>query len=225
MPEFSVDDDLVREEVIVRLPGPIGGGFEATLAVNLASISNTGSDFLFATDEAAVELDQLTGELLLHVKVAAGGDESSLHRFGYHVNVLSAPVEASIVGSIEWDPGWGEAVDPLPTFEIVVHGPPDPGRLGLGPEVARGFSDPAVRGVDIGGNPVWRASFTVTGALPLDVDLTVVPVLIGGFTPPAYDGREPVFTPPEQTVHCSYDQLTAFAGFELSFQAPPPPPR
>jgi hypothetical protein len=221
LPEFAVDDDVVREEIIVRLPGPIGEGFQATTALNLASISNTGSDFLFATDAAWVELDPPTGDLLLHVQLAAGGDESWLHRFGYHVNVLSAPVEATIVGSIEWDPSWGDPADPLPTFEIDVYGPPATGVLGLGPQIARGFSDPAVRGVDIGGNLIWAASFTVRGTLPLDTDLTVVPALIGGFTPPAHNGRDPVFTPAERPVRFSYDQLIAFAGFELAFTTPP----
>jgi hypothetical protein len=226
-PEFAAGGDVVRDEVIVRLPGPIADGFQATAAVNLASISNGGSDFLFATDEAWVELDQQTGDLLLHVPVGVGGSNSYVHRFGYHVNVLSTPVQAAIEGSIEWAVNLGDPADPLPTFELDVYGPV-PGGLGPGPEIARGFSDPAVRGVDIGGNPVWSASFTVGGPLPLNTDLTVVPTLIGGFNPSAYEGRVPVFNPSQRTVQCSYLQPIALAGFELTFEiAPPrpPPPR
>jgi hypothetical protein len=225
VPELGVDGDLIREQVVVRLPGPIGASYQATAAVDLASISNTGSDFLFATDAASIELDAETGDLLLHVDLAVDGDESYLHRFAYQVDVLSCPVEAVLEGSIEWDVSWGDPADPLPTFEIDVYGPPDPGSLGLGPMVGRGFSDPAVRATGIGGNPVWAASFSVTDTLPLNVSLTVIPALIGGFTPAAWAGREPVFTPGQAIVTFAYDQLVAFAGFEMTFAAPPPPPR
>jgi hypothetical protein len=57
--------------------------------VGLASIANNDSEFGFSTDNARVELDSATGELILVVITALMGEWSALNRFSYQVVVTS----------------------------------------------------------------------------------------------------------------------------------------
>jgi hypothetical protein len=90
LPEWRSDDDqMIRGEVVVRLPGPVGPGLEATAYTRLASLDTTGdSEFVLATDAARIERDTGTADVLLHVDAAVQGNTSYLLGFGYHVCVL-----------------------------------------------------------------------------------------------------------------------------------------
>jgi hypothetical protein len=91
--EVTID---LREKSNVPMPP-----FTAT--VGLASIYNTDSDLLFATDDVRI----VTGadlELLLICNIAAMGDTSILHRFSYQATVLLPVDNGTIAGNIRWDP-------------------------------------------------------------------------------------------------------------------------
>ena len=70
--------------------------------VGLASIQNSESGFVFATDWARVELDHTTGELILVVNTALMGEWSALHRFSYQVVATVMRVGTEITGTISW---------------------------------------------------------------------------------------------------------------------------
>jgi hypothetical protein len=73
-----------------------------TATVGLASIDNTDSDLIFATDDVRV----VTGrdlELLLVCNIAVLGDRSVLHRFAYQATVLLEGENGIIEGTVRWD--------------------------------------------------------------------------------------------------------------------------
>jgi hypothetical protein len=104
MPGLQSNGQLDGQEVTVDLnvrSNTINPPFTAT--VGLASIYNTESDMLFATDDVKV----VTGEnleLLLVCNIAAMGDTSILHRFSYQATVLLHADNGSIAGNIRWPP-------------------------------------------------------------------------------------------------------------------------
>ena len=90
IPEWDSRGSLDRETVIVNLgrkvlQRPADGEWSAT--VGLASINNTDSDFTFATDNVAIDVDK-DMQLRLVVDVAVQGNTSLLSRFSYQANVL-----------------------------------------------------------------------------------------------------------------------------------------
>ena len=93
----SSDNQLVRPEVVVRLPGPVTEAFQAAASVHLASINSDENAFTIATDEAWVERDATNGDVLLHVSLAVQGNAAALHRFGYHVVVADATTRHTAV--------------------------------------------------------------------------------------------------------------------------------
>ncbi len=98
----SSDDDLHRDETVVRL-GVYARNLEQWSAfVGLASIANDETGFVFATDTTQVSLDPQSGELLLTTFLALQGDDSSLHRFSYQVVVTIVRVSPHIAGKIRW---------------------------------------------------------------------------------------------------------------------------
>ena len=228
VPELTTSDDStpVGPEVIVRLPGPVGGGYRASACVNLASISNSESDFRFGADQSTLDLDPETGDLRLHVDLALLGNTSWLHRFAYHVTVIAPTVGTQISGIISWDPRWGDPRDPVPTFRIAsgYEDPPGPGGLGPGPfhELAAGYSDPAQLVADEAGTDMWQARYVVTAALPLGTNVVVRPALIGGLSgPPSGFGPGAAFEPAQATVQLSPAQPSAVANFQMTFLAQP----
>jgi hypothetical protein len=70
--------------------------------IGLASIANDESEFVFATDNARIELDPATGELILVVNTALSGEWSALNRFSYQVVVTVVRIGAAITGRITW---------------------------------------------------------------------------------------------------------------------------
>ena len=104
IPAWDSNSDLDRETVIVDLnaksnaPNP---PFAAT--VGLASIANTDSDLIFATDQVTVFTDSGLN-LFLACDIAVQGDRSVLNRFSYQATVFLDSDEAIIAGTIRWDP-------------------------------------------------------------------------------------------------------------------------
>ena len=104
IPSWDSNSDLDRETVIVDLsaksnaPNP---PFAAT--AGLASISNTDSDLVFATDQVTVFTDSGLN-LFLACDIAVLGDRSVLNRFSYQATVFLDSDEAKISGTIRWDP-------------------------------------------------------------------------------------------------------------------------
>jgi hypothetical protein len=87
---FGSDDGPNRDTARIRLGRtvtqlPADGQFSAT--VGLASIGNTESDFIFATDKVDIDLDP-DGTLVLTCDLAVQGDESGLNRMSYQLNVI-----------------------------------------------------------------------------------------------------------------------------------------
>lgn len=102
VPEIEIDDDddISREEVIVKLGVNVSAIHEAVTQVGLASISNDESAFVFATDAGKLIVDPTTTELELHVQTAIMGDDSSLSRFSYQIVVQITKVNSRISGAI-----------------------------------------------------------------------------------------------------------------------------
>jgi hypothetical protein len=90
IPNWDSRGLLDRETVIVKLgrrvlQKPVDGQWSAT--VGLASMANTDSDFTFAADNVAVDVDK-DMQLQLIVDIAVQGSTSVLSRFSYQANVL-----------------------------------------------------------------------------------------------------------------------------------------
>ena len=97
--EVDDDDDIYRDEVIVRL-GQFATVLHSSVTnVALASVSNDESAFVFAVDAGKLELDA-SGELILKVNTAAMGDDSALNRFSYQIVAHTSRVSARISGTI-----------------------------------------------------------------------------------------------------------------------------
>ena len=96
---FGSDNGPNRDTVRVRLGRtiaqlPADGQWSAT--VGLASIGNTESDFIFATDKVDIDLDP-DGTLVLTSDLAVQGDESGLNRFSYQLNVIVQAVQPQLI--------------------------------------------------------------------------------------------------------------------------------
>jgi hypothetical protein len=102
MPGFRVnhDEEPSGTEVLVKLGMVVAGVDRATAHVGLASIQNDETAFLFAADAVSVHAEEGTGELTLRVAVAAMGEHTYLHRFGYQVVAHVRRVIARISGTI-----------------------------------------------------------------------------------------------------------------------------
>ncbi|ORA29321.1 hypothetical protein [Mycobacterium aquaticum] len=101
--EWRYDSDVVLRGEERVLLGVHARDLEQWSAyVGLASIQNSESGFLFATDWARVELDPNTGELVLIVNTALMGEWSALHRFSYQVVATVVRVGTAITGTITW---------------------------------------------------------------------------------------------------------------------------
>lgn len=102
LPALQSNGQLDGQEVTVDLnarSNAVNPQFTAT--VGLASIFNSDSDLLFATDDVKV----VTGpdlELLLVCNIAVLGDRSVLNRFSYQATVLLHADNGSVAGTIRW---------------------------------------------------------------------------------------------------------------------------
>src|SRR5204862_5296270 len=104
MPALESNGQLDGQEITIDLNARANTRdpkYAAT--VGLASIYNSDSDLLFATDDVKV----ITGcnlELLLVCNIAVLGDYSVLNRFAYQATVFLEADTATIAGSIRWNP-------------------------------------------------------------------------------------------------------------------------
>jgi hypothetical protein len=136
IPEFSTDDDLIREQVIVPLGRTVSNPlipFQYSAEVGLASIGNADSDYTFATDDVKVIADPQTGELQLVCDIAVQGS-SKLHRFSYQANVIVETKEPAISGKIIWKNSTASAqpqfANDLFSVQASIFIPPPPGVFG-----------------------------------------------------------------------------------------------
>jgi hypothetical protein len=106
MPGWKIDSDSTHRDVCrVRLRVPGGTVEQSTVHVGLASIANDDTEYVFATDDAKVEVDE-AGELVLVAHLAVMGEPSVLNRFSYQVVVTSRVVISEISGTISWPTAW-----------------------------------------------------------------------------------------------------------------------
>jgi len=114
-PEWRIDDDEVhREECRLRLRVPAGAIEHATVHTGLASIGNDDTEYVFATDQSRLEVDDV-GELVLVTHLAVMGEPSSLNRFSYQVVLTTRVVVSEISGTITWPTAWFRPVSPTPS--------------------------------------------------------------------------------------------------------------
>jgi hypothetical protein len=166
--------------------------------VSLASISNTDSEFIFATDESSVV--NTSSGLELHVRIAVQGNDSTLSRFSYHVQVLSDPISAKISGTIRWqqslgDPTQAAKAGAVAMFRVaagnVVATPGSGGSFGSSrwQEVAFAYTSAK----PVLANGYWAVPYTLSG-VPLGTSENVIPALLDGVlvAPPFTAGFSPI---------------------------------
>lgn len=104
LPEWVLTDDGhdYVQDVYVNLRKAVKDVEQSTLTVGLSSIENSHSSYLFAADEAELQQDPVTQELILHVKCVARGDVNKFHRFSYQVVVRVTTQVTGISGRIFW---------------------------------------------------------------------------------------------------------------------------
>jgi hypothetical protein len=225
-PEWDSHGNLDKEEAIVRLGVLTTDHYRWTSMVALASIGNEDTDFTFATDASWVDTDPDTAELCLHVDLATQGDVSILHRFSYHVQVLSDTVHASISGHIRWSEAFGgpslAAQQGDPMFRVTagntIELPPDGSgfRHWRFVPVADGFSTATA----IQGGGQWAIPYEIRG-VPLGRPVEVIPALLAGMLagPPSGYDAAPRFAPAPWNVELTPAAPSAVGkDFVMSFE-------
>lgn len=104
-PEFGVNDDdrAYTQTCTVNLRHTVLAIDQATVSIGLASIDNDDTSFLFAANNAGVDIDPDTQELLIRVDMALSGEHTHLHRFGYQVVATVTTQATGISGRILWN--------------------------------------------------------------------------------------------------------------------------
>jgi hypothetical protein len=186
IPEFwtNHDEEVSRDEIVVKLGVFVARLERATAHVGLASIANDETNFLFALDTATVEAEPGTGELTLRVNAAILGEETLIHRFGYQIVAHAHRVFAQISGTIRLPreildiEGWG-APDIASLFEItanrIEHVPTAPGQFAFDKLVAVAAGR---TGVVRGTRTDAFIDYTIDGC-PLNLPLIVEVRLVG----------------------------------------------
>ena len=105
IPAFRIDDDSAIHSTTceVDLGIALPDAQQAVAQVGLASIVNNDSSFVFAVDNARVEIQGGTGRILLIVDLALKGDESAIERFGFQVVVVAGVRATGVTGRVTWD--------------------------------------------------------------------------------------------------------------------------
>lgn len=183
--DWKIDtDEVTGRETRVNL-GVYARNLEsASPFVGLSYIANDETGFVFAVDQARVELDPGTGELWLYLHLALMGEWSSLQRVGYQVVATVVKAESIISGSISWPtalmrPASADPALVAPALTIVANhrtmGEPD------GPfapqEVLRPVAWGKLTGLEVG-DQTCTARYEVVAAplaMPLKVTLGVAP--------------------------------------------------
>jgi hypothetical protein len=104
LPEWVLTDDDhdYTQDVYVNLRKSVKDVEQSTVTVGLSSIENSHSSYLFAADEADIQQDPVSQELILHVKCAGRGDVTKFHRFSYQAVVRVTTQVTGISGRITW---------------------------------------------------------------------------------------------------------------------------
>jgi hypothetical protein len=92
----------VEHETVRIILGSTTSNARSTSKVDIATISNSDSEFIFAVDRNTVEIDSVTGIITLVTDIGVQGTDSTFQRFTYHVQVLSDPVDTFVAGTIRW---------------------------------------------------------------------------------------------------------------------------
>lgn len=92
----------VEHETVRIILGSTTSFARSTSKVDLATISNSDSEFIFAVDRNTVEIDIGTGLITLVTDIGVQGTDSTFQRLTYHVQVLSDPVGTLVAGTIRW---------------------------------------------------------------------------------------------------------------------------
>lgn len=154
-----------------------------TSKVDLATIYNSDSEFLFAVDANSVEIDHPTGLITLVTDIGVQGTKSVFYRFAYHVQVLSDPVNTLVAGTIRWSESLAtpttQALFGTPifapifsvtagTFSTAPGGTPhlNPARTGT------------QRGIPVKADGFWHVAYQIDD-VPLGTNFSIVPKLLG----------------------------------------------
>lgn len=225
-PEWDTDSGkLGHKTLVVKLGATTTPAFQATSSLALAAIDNTDSDFIFAADDSTVAVGD-DGELELHADLGLMGDRSVLLRVGYHVQVLSDPLESFVSGTIRWAESWGDPridaqTGQSPAFRVsagrIVQDTPGGGQFPTTHWLERAN---AWSGTPQHVNGMWAAAYVLRG-LPLNEQLNVNPQLQSGAIVRPLDGLQPFFEP-SRSVQLSL-AVPALTGvdFELTFRGGP----
>ncbi|MFI5952697.1 hypothetical protein [Cryptosporangium sp. NPDC051539] len=102
IPAWKIDDESThRDSCRVLLHEPAESLEQSTVHVGLASIQNEDTEYVFAADQATLQVDS-TGELVLVTNLALMGEASFLHRFSYQVVLTNRIVTTEITGTLSW---------------------------------------------------------------------------------------------------------------------------
>jgi hypothetical protein len=206
--DWESKEKLDHNEVQVLLPGLSTPVFQWTSTVSLASITNTDSDMIFAADESWV-IQGPTG-LELHVNIGVMGDDSTLNRISYHVQVLTDPVTAKISGTIRWNRSLGEPTAAarkggVNMFRVaagnLVSVPGSGGPFGSTKWVEAAATLTTAAPVQSGA--LWAVPYVLEN-VPLSEQFTIVPALMAGVSVP-----NPAFTPAPRFVELTPATPTA----------------
>jgi len=173
--ELTSDGGTVSDTVEVIIGFVRSRNIQFTAKADLASISNTDSEFLFAIDSTNIKLNEQTGEIRLVANIAVQGDESALLRFSYHAQVLSDVVDTLISGTIRWQENVATPTGRLPIFNVVVGTfLTPPGGVPHMQPVASGTSE----GKAIRAGGFWSVAYHVDN-VPLGTSFNVLPSVNG----------------------------------------------
>lgn len=102
VPEWHINDDgkTYRESYVIDLGYPAIEVTSATASVGLASIYNSGSAFLFGTDDFTIGIDPNSQNMTLTVDLACLGAKSNLSRIAYQVVAIVVTQQTGISGTI-----------------------------------------------------------------------------------------------------------------------------
>ena len=105
IPSFNSSEGSSNDTIDchVDLGIALPGAQQAVAQVGLASIINDDSQFLFAVDNAIVEIQKTTGRVSLRADLAVNGDGTALNRFGFQVVVVSDVRATGVTGRVIWN--------------------------------------------------------------------------------------------------------------------------
>jgi hypothetical protein len=125
LPNSHVNDDgdPHPDRCVVSLGITVPDFIKATCQVGLSSISNDNTAFRFALTDCWVEPDPDSGELKLTVNLAAKGEDTTLHGFGFQIVALYGNRTTGVWGQIRWSRNLLDATHP-PRAKTAKHSSP-----------------------------------------------------------------------------------------------------